>query len=227
MVNNMIRVLKYLVILLVFMTFKSNVVFAMECSSKELDSLKELAKKVDITYNIYNEEDKTFEINVINLNKYLYIYDFVLGNEITYKNSNIYTYYAKISNTRYNYNIYASNKTNCARKLLLEKGFFVPKTNPFYNDDLCQGVEDFYLCDFWYPLDITYYDFQKKVLKYKEEKKDEKKEKDKIENNKDDYINIIYRFITNNYTYLLMGIILLGSSLILIIKRIQKRGDII
>jgi len=225
MVNNMIRVFKIMTIGLLLLTIKTNVVFAEECSQDELDSLKSLAKKVDIDYNIYDIEKKVFEINVTNVNEYIYILDYGFIKKITVNDGLVYSKRTNTNNFEFIYKIYASEKTNCSGEFLLEKSIFIPKTNGFYNNELCEGIEEFYLCDYWYPLEISYNEFALETEEYKKSiPVDEAVEP--IKNN-ESTIEKFIDFLLENYEYVLSGIIVLGSAMILVVKRIQKRGDII
>ena len=212
-----------LFVILGFISFDN--VYADTCSNKELEKLQSLASKVRVEFNVIQYENPSFEMIVYNLNENIRVEDFTTFEIMDDSNEKIHRYNVFHDNMKYQFKIYASNKTKCKNKLLSEKEIFIPKKNYYYKDPLCNDVKEFYLCQFWYPLEITHNSFEKKIIEYKNRK--EKTKEDIIITKEKSFYEIAKEFIYNNYICLLIGFIIVLMLVILIINKRQKKEDIV
>lgn len=154
----------------VFCTFLCVIdVKAAECTDKELKELKELAKKVEISYE-FNEKVGAFNLYVYNLNEKIIIDDF---SEIYNKNKSFVG--QLFPGSSYRYYITASDKTNCNEEVLRTIRIKAPSYNQYYNSDICKQYSDSVLCQKWYNINrMTLEEFTEK-LKSSEQKEVKKK----------------------------------------------------
>ncbi len=142
------------IVLLFLCFFVTTRVNAETCSNKELNSLKDLATNIKLSYELqddtYNERHEYFfNIVLINLNEKFYIQTY---NGIIYQYDNLDS--RKLENysegQEYNFQIYASDKTNCNGKKLGTKKITVPYYNDYSQKKECLGNEKFELCQPYY-----------------------------------------------------------------------------
>ena len=90
-------------------------------------------------------------------------------------------------NSTYAYAI-KGNYGECEDVIVKEEKLVLKKTNPYVNDPLCKGNEDFILCqeDYNYDVEVTREAFESRLKAYLESKKtNEHEETNTIENKKD------------------------------------------
>lgn len=203
-----------------------------ECDNDRINDLKNLAKNVEITYeldeNKSEEELKAYDSNDIAKGVVKII---ITG--LTENFSIIYDY----SNRTYEYqdtdegvliindvpkgnkkfSIY-SNECNKIIKTLFIK---IPTYNKYSLDPLCQDIpkEELSVCDTWYESTISYDDFKKKIENYHEFKKED------IIEEKQTLIDRITDFLKNNYLYIGLSIVLI-IAIIIFIKVRRKRSEL-
>ena len=90
--------------------------------------------------------------------------------------------------------IYGSDKTACSGEVLREISLKHPKENKYYQFSMCEGLEDYYLCQPFVSFDIEHLNAAKVWQKIEAEKntRDEEKNKDI---KKDDKDNKLYMYI--------------------------------
>ena len=196
-----------------------SVIYA-DCSDEIINEFKEVEDEFKLAYE-YNKETETYNIKIYNPNpeKYLYIpIDEKVQNKCTNIEENDITCEA-IPADNYTFLIISTDNT-CTDAL---KSVFLNlnNVNKYWNDPLCEGIEDFVLCDPTYDKDITYEDFVSRVETYK--KTNHQKEKQESKNK--DSENKVIEYISNNYqiiTIMIAAAIALVLIVILIAKKAQK-----
>lgn len=165
--------LKIALILVAFFAFDN--VYAESCSTKELNTLKQLASNIKVSYEL---QDDTYNES----HAYYYTISFLNLNEKFYLQSNggvIYDYDEMPSRRLENYGegltyvfgIYASDKTNCSGTKIVTKKVYLPYYNDYSQKEECNGNEEFELCQPYYGGIIESDDyFYQKLNEYKNKK---------------------------------------------------------
>ena len=158
-------------VLFVFLTITN--VQAKECTTTELRTLKELAKKVTISYEPKQdiENNYYFAVNAYNMDKKFYL----IINDATYvmysSNNMLIGGYAM--GTSVKVSVYASDATNCKDELVTYSTYKMPTYNKYYESDDCKGKEDKDVCKKWYDTSkITQEKFKELVNKNDTTKKE-------------------------------------------------------
>ena len=202
-----------------------------ECTKEEINTLKQEANKIKVTYkhlgSYTNDEniviDYLFDLTFNNINADMYIklndeeWKEIQNNKIIIKNIASGTYIFKI------------NSLNCQETISNIK-VKIPTFNSYSLDPLCEGIDsnDFPLCSKYLEYQPSYETFKSKVEEYK--KGIEKKEENNTEKENNisiiQILNKILDFITRYQLYLIivLSLILIMLILIIIIKRRKKRG---
>ena len=195
------------------------------CTDDEITSLKELAKDIKVSYKhkgkvetderiLYN----LFDVTVKNLTNEFYVFLPELSTKLISEDGGATI---ELDNGIWHFKIYSSQ---CNIEVD-EINVFLPKFNLFSLDPLCEGIngDDFPLCGKYYEEDITYDEFEKSVISYRE--------KNKIDNSFDSnglkiLINKIVRFVIDYKIYFIVSVIALFLLIIMfiVIRRNKKRG---
>ena len=162
------KTLKY--ILLVVLLILSFNVKAAECDTKELNRLKELAKKIEFDYD-YKLVDGVaeFSINAVNLNselKALIIKDYYNNDYREFKGSSEATLYGFKSGERVIVTIKGFVPNGCSGVTVLTKTVKVPYYNLYYDEEKCKGNEDFKYCKLLLSNNITEKEYNRQFEAY-------------------------------------------------------------
>lgn len=175
------------------------------CTNEDKLKFQELARNITANYEYVEENgDVTFTIKFNNIPEGFIIYNFT--DDKKYENPGSELVVPAEKNKSYKFNIFTSDIA-CHLSPLHNIYITVPGYNKYYNDDLCEGIEDYKLCYKWLNMTMEYDDWKKEVNKYIEKlnKKEEKKEKE-IEKG---IFETIFDFINTYYLILIPGIIIL------------------
>ena len=196
------------------------------CTQEQLDAFKLVEKEYKITYEL-NHQTKLY--NVIfhrDINKnYTYAIDsnmnkneniYVTDNVITYKNISPGEYTIEIIDT--------DDSCKDAYKTITIK---VPRYNKYSEDQLCEGIEEFYLCQENYEKEIDRETFESRVNTYKIKKEKDDNKQEEIETNKeyDKGLLEIIEYIQENLTQVIIitvFIILIIITTIVTVKQSRK-----
>lgn len=128
------------------------------------------------------------------------------------------------SDSRVNYSIVIKIKDGaCAETILRRKTVTTPRFNPYSNYPICQGIEDFGLCNRFYDFEVSEDEFYNRTYDYLK-KQEEENEEDKNENkDKSSVLNNIKDFIKDNYIYITSGTVVLIVAISIVV--IKKRRD--
>jgi len=155
------RILVFLLIFLIPTTIVEGY-----CQYNEVAKYKSLASNITTSYEYVENNGKvTFSITLNNLNEELYFVDSVTGKRYNYKTEEIIIDKYEPGQT-VKYQIYAVNKF-CSDELLYTIRVNLPGYNPYYNDPICEGIDDYIYCKKWQKNDLEYKEFIKKVTNYK------------------------------------------------------------
>lgn len=193
------------------------------CSEEEIKDFQKVQDEYKATYK-YNKETKDYTLTIRDLYPDKYTFE-LLGDNI----ENIDVDYLEESN-EYIFNkvpsgIYEINYwgiTDTCFEVLKKETLKLSKYNNYSEDPLCEGIEDFVLCQPTYDKEIDYDTFVSRVNTYK--KNLPKKEDSKDDNTKED--NQIIKYIKSHLLPIIaisIFIIVLIPSIILIAKSLKKR----
>ena len=136
------------------------------CSYSEIARLKKIASNVTVSYDyIENNSSVVFNVTLNNLNDELYFVD-----QSNYQRYNYTEEELTISNYRseqtIRYVFYATDP-DCDDTPLYTARVILPTYNQYYKDEVCNGVENYSLCQKWSSHNLTYTNFVQKVNEYK------------------------------------------------------------
>ena len=136
------------------------------CSYSEIARLKKIASNVTVSYDyIENNSSVVFNVTLNNLNDELYFVD-----QSNYQRYNYTEEELTISNYRsgqtIRYVFYATDP-DCADTPLYTARVILPTYNQYYKDEVCNGIENYSLCQKWSSHNLTYTNFVQKVNEYK------------------------------------------------------------
>lgn len=216
------------IVLLFLCFFVTTRVNAETCSNKELNSLKEKAINIKVTYDLYDStynENHLYYFNVLitNFDKDFYIVDSD-GQEFKYmddlEHDGIRVLRSVKEGTKYDFTLYTSNETKCPDNKIITKSITLPYYNDYSQREECKGIEEFALCQKYYGGVIDSEDyFKTQVEKYRKSLVDNSNKK-----NDKSIVSIILAFITNNLLIVIPSIIVIIVIVILVvIKTIKKK----
>ena len=211
------RKIKYLIII-VFVLFCVNVKADEKCATDELNRLKELAKKVEYSYDYKVSEDGVdFSITVTNLNqdiKVMIIEDYyrdLFKEFLDTDGSHSGTLNGFHSGDKVQITIQGFVPNRCSGKKLLTKTIKLPYYNFYYDDEKCKGNEDYKYCKLLIDDNITEKKFNNGLAEFV---------KNRNKNNIEEKVE------TNNSGKIVMivGVIAFAVAVIIVIvKLIEKR----
>ncbi len=204
-----------------------------ECTKEEINTLKQEANKIKVTYkhlgsNVDDEGtvvDYMFSLTFSNINDDMYIriddyneeWKEVKNNKITID---------KIATGKYRFSVYS----NSCQEKIGDINVKLPKFNSYSLDPLCDGIntDEFHLCSKYLEYQPSYETFVKKIEEYKKIK--EIKPDDNINNTDDStftkILNQIINFITKYQIYIISALIVILIILVILIigSKKKKRG---
>jgi hypothetical protein len=210
---------KYSFILLTFIIFllHPKTITAEVCDYVELARLKNIAENIEIKLSYFNmADDVNFSVSILNLRPGVYIRDLYKNAVYSYDSESPITMIDNYETGKsYQFQIY-TDLTDCKNKELKTINIETPYYNIFYNDTVCNGLDNYYLCDRWYKHGLSYEIFVETVNTYKESLIPEEKIDEDIDNV---YYQYIINFFSNTYYYFFGGIIIVGLSSIYYLSR--------
>lgn len=185
-----------------------------------------LASNITTSYDYTETNDKViFSITIHNVHKDLVVKDNINNKSYSSNRNDLNDY--MISNlkdgTNYSFDVYAKSG-DCSYKLLNTIYVNLPKYNKYYKDSICNGIENYNLCQRWGEVgNIGYETFKSKVEEYK--KKSDVSAEIKEDNVKTrSIIEILEDFWAKYYLYITIGTIVLLIPIIIIVKK-KNRYD--
>ena len=193
------------------------------CSSEEKVRLTNLAKNLDITSEYYRDEKGKvkFKMTITNLHPDIYIYDkehfdniYFDGFSLNPKEVTIDEYPTGAS---YSFTVYG-NTPKCQHEFIMTQYKTVPAYNAYSEDPLCKGIEEYELCQRWKSAPVSYENFKKSAIEYRESLNKEIVEVEEIEKDFDYYVKLVVSFLLRYYIYYILAIVLVAVLIILLRK---------
>lgn len=223
---------KYIVYILITFLICCSKTYA-SCTDAEISTFKKIEKDYTVKYE-YDKTTQMYNVYLKSTNPDIYYYKLFITNP---ENLNCET---KDSETVkcYNfkpgvYDIWITGQTQTCDDVLKTLQLKIPKFNKYSEDPLCNGIEEFVLCNPGYEKEIDYDDFVSRVNTYKKNKtkNDSPKEEDKIPNSKEEENKIpkilddIWKYIKQNWitiTIVSSFVILLTITIVIAAKSIRE-----
>lgn len=211
---------KYILAILLFMICPCYIKAA-GCSNADKVKYQELAKNISYTYE-YKEENGNVSFNIIfsNINENLYLYDQKEYKD--YPRTDKEMIIPALEGKSYRFGVYTSDSVSgCDGFILYTIYVNTPYYNEYYQDSLCEGIEDYKFCNKWLNMDIDYDTFKENVLKYKNSlyKEEEVKKKEEKE-------NLLYKVLDFyiDYYYIILPLIIIAC--LIGVKLYDKKHDL-
>lgn len=207
----------FLIIILILLFPNVVKAYSFGCDYNEKARLITIASNINVDID-YIEKNGSVEFVVIlnNLHPDLYIIDTSTNKEYRYNDKKEIRISGYKDGQNVIYEVH-SIKRVCSDTLLLNKYATFLYYNKYYNDPLCEGLSDFYLCKKWVNNDYSYSDFSKEVNKYLQSKEQNGKSDVNL-----DEENWLMTFLKENYIYIIIGTLTIVSLLGLFIKNKTK-----
>lgn len=211
---------KYLLLSLLIPLLFPIITYA-ECSKEDIDNFKEIEEQYKVTYE-FDKETKLYSITFHNPNPEKYGYTIehddteldlttIKEEEFTQENTNPGKYEIRVITTN-------GECKNQLKKITLE----LSKYNSYSEDPICEGIEDFVLCQPTYDKEIDYDTFVSRVNTYKKNLKEENAKEEKLQVKEE---NKIIEYIKENIIQIIIitiFIIMVVITIYLTIKTARK-----
>lgn len=187
-----------------------------DCTKEEIEHFKEIEDEYKVTYE-FNKDTKDYTIKFHSSEPSKYDFGIYDANNLNCKDLNLEEYECdNVKPGEYKVGIFSLNEScDIPMKNITLK---LPKYNDFSKDELCEGIEEFVLCQETYDKDITYEEFVSRTNTYKRTKrKEETKEKESE--------GKIKEYLENNSLQIIIALIssiLVILIIILVTKSIKK-----
>lgn len=192
------------------------------CSNSDKVKLSQLAKNINYTYDYIEDNNSvTFNITFNNIQPNFKIRDVSTKNEYQYSGEEL-TLNGYSPGKQYRFDVYYVDVA-CTRDKLASIYISLPDYNPFYSNELCNGIKDYKLCQKWVKNSLSYEESVEKTTKYIESFETSKE--DNIEEGKNikgfyDYVLEFYL----NYYFLVLPLIIVGC--LIIMYKLNKKNKL-
>lgn len=164
---------KYIILASVLFLFNLTPISA-ACTEEELKEFKKIEDKYTVKYEI-DKSTKTYNLYFNSENKNKFSYRIYADNDFECNSIDDKKTKCK-SFPNGEYEIIVVGQTQTCNSILKTINLKLPKYNIYADDQLCDGIEDFVLCNPTYDKDIDYNTFVSRVNTYKKNHREEKKE---------------------------------------------------
>lgn len=215
---------KIILFTILLLLFNTNVYAS--CTEEEINGFKKIEDEYKITYE-FNKETKDYTLIFNKSKNPIYEYDFSGDNDniekVEFEPVNETTY--RFNRVQYGeYIIKIRGVTESCNDILKEININLPKYNIYFEDPLCEGLEDFVLCQPTYDKEIDYETFVSRTNT--EIKKRKKEAQEQTNEPKDDYKDSkIFQYIKDNLFKIIIitiFIIMIIITVVLMSKSIKK-----
>lgn len=190
------------------------------CTAEEKQEFKKIEDKFNAYYQ-YDKETNSNSIIIINNDWNGYGVATNVNEDVRCKEYDGYIKCTNVSPGNYTISFFKESET--CDDILKDVNIKVSKYNEFYNDPLCEGIEEFVLCQPTYDGKIDRTEFESRIATYKKNKKNNPSSTK--EDNKTLETNKIIEYIKDNIVQLIVIVvfaILVIITIILTVKNIKK-----
>ena len=216
-------------ILIMTMLFFLNITsISAECTQDDKKSFKKVEDDYKVTYE-YNKESEMYDVYFNATKPKEFYYEIFADNDFSCTKINDTTNKCS-SFPAGQYEVLIVGVTESCDDVLKTIKLKLPKYNKLSEDPLCEGIEEFVLCNPGYEKDIDYESFVSRVNTYKKNKKDETKEtpttNEEEPKEHNEQLNKIINFFKNNLIEIVVitsFVILATITIIINVKTMRKR----
>lgn len=156
----------FIIILISLFSLLPSNIYALVCSNENKVGFQDKAKNISVNYEYQEiDNDVVFNIKITNIPENFILYDMKNHIEYRYQGPEISIPNLK-KNTSYRYSVYVDDIA-CNHEMLYIHYITLPAYNSYYKDEVCRGIEDYKLCNKWLNVTISYDEWKKDVLEYK------------------------------------------------------------
>ena len=173
------KIYPILLILTIFLLFP--IITYADCTTEELNNFKKLEQEYKVTYK-YDKTKQRYQILFTNPDPKTYGYTITHPQDANGMTTTVNIYEVQETTTEYSVGTYGTYEikiiglTNTCNETLKRTNLKISKYNPYSEDPLCDGIEEFVLCQETYDKDIDYDTFVSRVNTYKNQKAEAKSE---------------------------------------------------
>lgn len=195
------------------------------CTQEEINEFKKIEDQYTVKYE-FNKTNKKYDIYFVGSQPEKYFYQIYSDIKINCHRINETTKKC-IDFPSDIYDIEIIGLTNTCDDVLKTIQITLPEYNKYSEDPLCEGIEEFVLCNPTYAKKIDYDTFVSRVKTYKRTKEKNKQQEmiEKNDNEKNETIEIIQKYIKEHIVSIIIIIIFVVLIIITIIvtaKSIRK-----
>lgn len=190
------------------------------CEYSEISRLKSLVTNINISYDYNIRDNKAyFNITLNNIVPGMYFEDSQTGNIYNYNNTTdgeitLYNY----TNTSGHFKFY-SESGSCKGIKLGNKYYNLPIYNKYYTDPLCIQNSNYSLCQKWADVTYSYDEFEELINKYNSKSEINEDENQIQAVYEKTFLDMLVKFYTQYYYFILIGIIVVCVTIMIISKR--------
>lgn len=182
---------------------------AILCSNEDKVTFQTLARNITTSYtDIEQNGTISFQITLSNIYEGFIIKD--VKNNVTYPyRGSEFTISNLNANTSYRFDVYV-DALLCDDELLYSHYVNTPAYNPYYQDEICEGMENYTICQKLTNMTLSYEEFKQKVESLKTTVEEPVEEPQEI------YEKGIYDYILEfylDYYYIVLPIFIVGGIL--------------
>ena len=191
-----------------------------DCTKEDINNFNKISDEYKVTYE-FNKDSKLYNLIFYEPqpDKYVFVVNNLEKASLEFEDDNNYKY---IGMTPGDYEITIEGITDKCQDVFKTINLNLPKYNEYSEDPLCEGNEEFVLCQPTYDKEIDYETFKSRLEVYKKTKQDNNQINKEKDNNKD---NNIVDYIKNNIAEIIIitaSLIILTIIIISIAKRQKK-----
>lgn len=203
-------------LLVLFFPFKTKAIF---CTNDKKVGYQTSARNITTSYT-YTEDNGniSFQIKLSNIPKNFIVKDIKNKNTYNYQGSEITINNLK-PDTSYRFDIYVGD-LDCDNELMYSHYVNTPAYNPYYQDEVCIGMESYSICQKWFKVTMSIEEFRQKVNQLKEPEKPIIERPIEKTKGFTDYMLDFYL----NYYYIILPIFILSGFII--IYYYNKKNDL-
>lgn len=211
------RVVFFFSLLMLILPLKTKAIL---CSNEDKVTFQALAKNITISYSdIEQNGTVSFQITLSNIYEGLIIRD--IKNNITYPYRGSELTISNLdANTSYRFDVYIDDLF-CDSELLYSHYINTPAYNPYYQDEVCKGMENYAICQKNTNITISYEEFKQRVENLKNNEIQEPMEEPEEIQEKGIY-DFILEFYLDYYYIVLPIFIVIGTLIICLYNKKNK-----
>ena len=193
---------RYLTLIVMLFIF-CPIVSAKTCDNTEFVSYQELAKNVTYSYD-YDDSSKTFNVTFTNLDSSFRLYNMNDGQSYLSSGSEM-TIGGFQPGSSYKIKIYTTYFCFEDEELYILY-ITLPYNNPYYNSEICSGIENYKFCKKFINMSLSDEQIKKRIEEYKARLSTS----DETDVKKDETNDLLFNFLSsiNDYIYYILAIIL-------------------